>query len=87
MREKPSEKLNDCVYEVASRAHQHLMKARSISENVPKLARPALLPAITVYLYLERLQKVNYDVFHPSLQQRSWKLFPQIWFASIRNKY
>nr|XP_023014116.1 NADH dehydrogenase (ubiquinone) complex I, assembly factor 6 [Leptinotarsa decemlineata] len=87
LRSKSSEQLSECTFELASRAHQHLVKARSLLEKVPKEARSALLPAVSVHMYLDRLQKVNHDVFHPYLQQRSWKLLPRLWITFFRNKY
>ncbi|VEN64804.1 unnamed protein product, partial [Callosobruchus maculatus] len=87
LRAKSSESLRETVFEVASTSHQHLEKARSLIESVPKEARKILLPAIPVRIYLDRLQKVNYDIFHPSLKHRSWKLLPQLWLSNVRNKY
>ncbi|XP_050510408.1 NADH dehydrogenase (ubiquinone) complex I, assembly factor 6 [Diabrotica virgifera virgifera] len=86
-RAKNSKELHECIFEIASRAHQHLMKARSLMEKVPQEGRKVLLPAVPVFIYLERLQKVDYNVFHPSLQHRSWKLLPQLWFTNFRKKY
>lgn len=87
LRSKPSEQLNDCTYEMAVRAYDHLNKARSLSEQVPKEVKGALLPAVPVFSYLDSLEKVNYDVFHPSLKIRSWKLLPSLWMNNLRNKY
>ncbi|KAG5889008.1 hypothetical protein JTB14_033938 [Gonioctena quinquepunctata] len=87
IRAKGSERLSECTFEIASRAYQHLVKSRNLLEKVPKEAKTALLPAVPVSIYLDRLQKVNYDVFHSSLQQRSWKLLPQLWISNFRNKY
>nr|CAI5833387.1 unnamed protein product [Callosobruchus analis] len=87
LRSKTSESLRESVFEVASKSHQHLEKARSLLQSVPNEARKFLLPAIPVRIYLDRLQKVNYDIFHPSLQHRSWKLLPQLWLYNVRNKY
>lgn len=88
LRGKASERLNECAFEVASRAHQHLTKARSLSEKVPAAAKQILLPAITVDDYLQRLQKIGYDVHHPSLKHKSWNWAPKLWwFAIVRNKY
>lgn len=83
----PSERLNECVFEVASRAYQHLLKARSILKQVPAEGRSVLLPAVPVGNYLEKLQKVNYDVLHPTLQQRSWTWLVQLWLTNFQNKY
>ncbi|CAH1985783.1 unnamed protein product [Acanthoscelides obtectus] len=87
LRSKSTETLRESVFEVATRSHQHLEKARSLLESVPSDARRVLLPAIPVRIYLDRLQRVNYDIFHPSLQQRSWKMLPQLWLYNVRNKY
>lgn len=87
LRSKSSEKLNECTYEIAVRAHQHLTKVRSLAENIPKEVRGALLPAVPIFMYLDNLQKVNYDVFHPDLSRRSWKLLPNLWLSNFRNKY
>lgn len=87
IRAKSSERLNECVFEVATRAHQHLMKARSLQEQVPKEARDVLLPAVPISNYLDKLQKVDYDIFHPSLKQRGWLWLPMLWIKHVRKKY
>lgn len=87
LRAKKSEQLTECTFQIASRAHQHLLKARSLAYSVPKEGRSVLLPAVPVFMYLDRLQKVNYDVFDPGLQNRSWKLLPSLWLTNFRNKY
>lgn len=87
LRAKPSERLNDCTYEIAVRAHQHLTKARNLSENVPQEVRSVLLPAVPASHYLDKLQQVNYDIFNPSLKRRSWKLLPTLWFYNFKNRY
>lgn len=83
----PSERLCECTFEVASRAHQHLVKARSLMRKVPEEGRAALLPAVSVDVYLQRLQEVNHDVLNPKLQQRHWKLLPKLWITNFKNKY
>lgn len=87
IRGKSSERLNECVFEVATRAHQHLLKARNLQEQVPKEARNALLPAVPVFDYLKRLQSVNYDIFHPTLKQKGWLWLPKLWVNYVRKKY
>lgn len=87
LRAKKSDRLTESVYEVADRAHQHLSMARKLIEQVPKEARDVLLPAVNVDFYLDRLQKVHYDIFHPSLQHRSWSWLPKLWLMHYRNQY
>lgn len=87
LRAKNTEHLSECVFEVATRAHQHLQKARSLQTQVPEEARGALLPAVAIDDYLGRLQKVDYDVFHPSLRQRRWLWLPRMWLKHVKKKY
>ncbi|ENN76314.1 hypothetical protein HUJ04_002486 [Dendroctonus ponderosae] len=86
LRAKETQKLSDCVYEVASRAHQHLKKSRNLAGKVPKAGRNALLPAVPVALYLDRLQKLDYNVLDPRLQNRPWKLWPSLYLSMLKNK-
>lgn len=87
IRLKSSERLNECVFEVATRAHQHLQKARNLAEQVPKEARAILLPAVPISYYLENLQRVNYDIFNGGLKHRGWIWLPELWIKRIRKKY
>lgn len=87
IRGKGSERLNECVFEVATRAHQHLTKARSLQQQVPKEARDALLPSLPISIYLDKLQEVNYDIFHSSLKQKGWLWIPKLWINYVRKKY
>ncbi|KAG8312535.1 NADH dehydrogenase (ubiquinone) complex I, assembly factor 6 [Homalodisca vitripennis] len=71
--------VRDVVFEVATRAKQHLDKARSIKDKLPKEAHILLLPAAGTAWYLEKLQQLDFDVFHPKLQRRNqllpWTLY------------
>ncbi|RZC42526.1 NADH dehydrogenase (ubiquinone) complex I, assembly factor 6, partial [Asbolus verrucosus] len=87
LRSRSSKPLSDCVYEVASRAYQHLSKSRSLEKKVPPEGRRAFLSAVAIAAYLDKLQKVDYDVFHPRLKHREWTLLPKIWLASFKNRY
>ncbi|CAG9772020.1 unnamed protein product [Ceutorhynchus assimilis] len=83
LRGTKSEKLSNCVFEVASRAHQHLVKSRSLMEKVPKEARRVLLPAIPVSIYLDRLLRVDHDILDQHLQRRSWNLLVSLYFTQL----
>lgn len=87
LRSTASERLNECTYEVSSRAYQHLTKARSLMESVPIDGRKALLPATPIEHYLMKLQQVNYDPLNTSLRNKSRIWMPKLWFKSIRNHY
>lgn len=59
------------VFAVACRAMEHLREARALAKDVPKQARPALLPLVSTSMFLDELEKVNFNAFDPRLQQRS----------------
>ena len=56
-------------------------------KDVPKEARVALLPAVSVTSFLKALQKAHFDIFDSSLQLRNnwlpWSLF----WAKMSKKY
>ncbi|KDQ11451.1 hypothetical protein BOTBODRAFT_35328 [Botryobasidium botryosum FD-172 SS1] len=73
--------IDDAVYEFATLANDHLITARESFKDggVPDEAMPIFLTGIPVASYLSRLEAVNFDAFHPSLQTKDWKLPFQIW--------
>ncbi|KAI0086519.1 Squalene/phytoene synthase [Irpex rosettiformis] len=79
-----AKKIDDAVFDFATLANDHLITARDMFNKecggkVPTPVRPVFLSAVPAALYLERLEKVNFDAFDPSLQQRSWRLPWRIW--------
>ncbi|KAI0781990.1 Squalene/phytoene synthase [Abortiporus biennis] len=70
--------IDEAVFEFATVANDHLITAREMFKEsggkVVQRARPVFMTAIPAALYLERLEKVNFDAFHPSLQLRTWRL-------------
>ncbi|KAF8513761.1 isoprenoid synthase domain-containing protein [Gautieria morchelliformis] len=75
--------LDDSVYEFAVAANDQILTARSMFEKqnlmVPREAMPVFLAGIPASGYLTRLEKVNFDALHPTLQMRDWKLPWRIW--------
>jgi len=51
------------VADVASGARRHLAAARAMSAALPHEAAPALLPAVPVARFLDRLQTQDHDIF------------------------
>ncbi|KAH7921918.1 hypothetical protein BV22DRAFT_1018419 [Leucogyrophana mollusca] len=78
-----SKALEDAVFEFATVANDHLITARDMfketGNRVPQEAMPVFSAAIPVASFLQRLEVVNFNVFHPSLQGRDWKLPWQVW--------
>ncbi|KAI0056570.1 hypothetical protein BV25DRAFT_1565467 [Artomyces pyxidatus] len=75
--------LDDAVFEFATVANDHIITARDMFKDtggkVPRVAMPVFSAGIPVTTYLQRLEAVNFDVFHPSLQLRHWKLPWRVW--------
>uniref|UniRef100_A0A336LTU3 CSON000477 protein n=1 Tax=Culicoides sonorensis TaxID=179676 RepID=A0A336LTU3_CULSO len=71
LRNKKDDKgVEECVFEIATLAHQHLEKARALLKSLPRDTKPFLLPGVAVQRYLERLRLVKFDLTHQKLLQR-----------------
>ncbi|XP_052002486.1 NADH dehydrogenase (ubiquinone) complex I, assembly factor 6-like [Xyrauchen texanus] len=87
LRGSKDQNVRDVVYDIASQAHVHLEHARSFSKNVPNAAIPAFLQTVVLEDYLHRVRKVDFDVFHPSLQKRNPMLPIQLYLQSWKKTY
>ncbi|KAJ2111845.1 hypothetical protein IW139_003372 [Coemansia sp. RSA 353] len=78
---KNTPELQNAVYEVATTAYTKLCGVAELHiPNSPRQALPALLVAVPVKMWLERLEHANFDVFDPRLRQTHavhvmWKLW------------
>lgn len=86
------EDLCNAVFEMASVANAHLLKARELCGTVPTEACPVLLPAVPAGVILDTLKRVQFDVFDPRLTHGILGI-PPLWFQlklkwySLRGKY
>lgn len=80
--------LNDAVFEVATRANDHLISAKvmlkELQENKKsakdaELARPVFLSAVPTQMFLARLEKFNFDPTEPKLMKREFLLPYRLW--------
>lgn len=68
LRQKPDDKpVRNCIFDVASLANTHLIKARNLANNLESSQKVYLLPAIAISRYLERLRRCDFDLSHASL--------------------
>ncbi|XP_012056477.1 PREDICTED: NADH dehydrogenase (ubiquinone) complex I, assembly factor 6 [Atta cephalotes] len=72
----------DAILEIASCAKQHLKMATSL-RKAGKNLNAIFLPTVCVENYLEELKKVDFDVFHPTLQRRNGILPLQLLWRKI----
>ncbi|XP_067392904.1 NADH dehydrogenase (ubiquinone) complex I, assembly factor 6 isoform X1 [Emydura macquarii macquarii] len=79
--------VRDVIYNIASQAHVHLEHARSFSKNVPGKAFPAFLCTVALEDYLYKIQKVDFNIFHPSLHKKSTLLPLHLYIRSWKKKY
>ena len=61
----------------------HLEEARALGPQLQKQARTLLLPAVAADLYLQGLEKQNFNVFAPELQGGG---FSPLWYQ-LQLKY
>ncbi|XP_019383501.1 PREDICTED: NADH dehydrogenase (ubiquinone) complex I, assembly factor 6 isoform X1 [Gavialis gangeticus] len=79
--------VRDVIYDIASQAHIHLEHARSFSKNVPGKALPAFLCTVALEDYLYKIQKVDFNIFHPSLHKKSVLLPLHLYIRSWKKTY
>ena len=119
-----AEGLRDAVFEVATRASDHLITARQMLKNVyagedvdhsfeyegeeghdysaqtakgpgkaaqqkeeVERAFGVFMPAVATGLWLDKLQKLDFDVFREELRRRDWKLPWKAYFAHRRGMF
>ncbi|EGG11457.1 uncharacterized protein MELLADRAFT_102433 [Melampsora larici-populina 98AG31] len=83
-----SSELNACRATLMDQEHHHsnLINQTLSPTYLDPSIRPLFLSATPAKTYLNRLEKLNFDAFHPSLQSRDWKLPFQIWSDSFFGK-
>lgn len=85
LRQRDVKGLADAVFEVATRANDHLISAkvkiRELKESpeIQKNANAVFLNAIPSKLFLERLESYDFDATEPKLLKREWKLPYRLW--------
>ncbi|XP_070604146.1 NADH dehydrogenase (ubiquinone) complex I, assembly factor 6 isoform X2 [Erythrolamprus reginae] len=87
IRNKEAKKIKDIVYDIASQAHVHLEHARSFKKNVPAKAFPAFLCTVAIEDYLHKIQKADFNIFHPSLHQKNTLLPLYLYIRSWKKVY
>ena len=76
-----NERLYDIILEIAAYAKKHIDVARSFNLNEEAKKRNvqvAFLQAVEAYYWLDNLEKVNFDIFDPSLTKISQYTVPNL---------
>uniref|UniRef100_A0A4X2LEN5 NADH dehydrogenase (ubiquinone) complex I, assembly factor 6 n=1 Tax=Vombatus ursinus TaxID=29139 RepID=A0A4X2LEN5_VOMUR len=87
LRKNQNKNVRDVIYDIASQGHLHLKHARSFQKSVPVKAFPAFLQTVALEDYLEKIQRVDFDVFHPRLQQKNTLLALHLYIQSWKKRY
>ncbi|RKP37180.1 UPF0551 protein C8orf38-like protein, mitochondrial [Dimargaris cristalligena] len=80
------EGLDDAVFEIATRAHDHILTAQSHIENAQLPYTTALLSTLPSIHYLRALEKANFDVFDPRLRHNNWRMPYYMWQANRKQQ-
>ncbi|KFO83602.1 NADH dehydrogenase (ubiquinone) complex I, assembly factor 6, partial [Buceros rhinoceros silvestris] len=87
IRGKQEKNMRDVIYDIASQAHIHLEHVRSFSKKVPVKAYPAFFCTVALDDYLHNVRKVDFNIFHPSLQKKSTLLPLHLYIRSWKKTY
>lgn len=80
--------VEEAVFEMATVAHQHLLKARALhKDDFPKPVAELLLPAVAVERYLDRLRHSHFHVTDPKLQKRDHLLAFQYYINRWKGRF
>ena len=85
LRRRDVQGLSDAIFEVATRANDHLISAKvkvqdlKADSEITRDIQGILLNAVSPKLYLERLEYYNFDVTEPKLHNKEWKLPYRLW--------
>ncbi|KAI9485367.1 MAG: isoprenoid synthase domain-containing protein [Benjaminiella poitrasii] len=77
--------MEDAIFDVATAAYDHLLTARSLVNQIPTEAFPALLSSVPHVKFLEKLEKANFNIFDTKLQKKDWKL-PLTMYKSYKTR-
>ncbi|KAI9435375.1 isoprenoid synthase domain-containing protein [Russula earlei] len=80
------------VFDFATVANDNVVTAREMFKEegagrVPQDAMPVFGAGVPIASFLERLEAVNFNAFHPSLQGRSWKLPWRVWRSYYKRTF
>ncbi|KAK3765139.1 hypothetical protein RRG08_027779 [Elysia crispata] len=87
IRGNSSQHVKDAVFDIASIAHQHLEKARSLKSSLPPESNLVFLNASICDHYLKSLQKVDFNVFDGKLQHKNALLAYHMYANKLRKKF
>lgn len=87
IRKENEDKVADVIYDIASQAFVHLEHAQNILNKQNIKGNSIFLPLISCKSYLEKLQKMNFDIYNVNVHKKNWTLAIRLLLAHWRNKF
>lgn len=82
-----SEEFYDVILEIAAYAKKHLEIGRQHKDKLPKNTHRALLVAIEAEIFLDELEKHNFDIFDSEFRKKSYFKIPYEIYKGAKNGY
>lgn len=80
--------LKDLAFDLCSRANDHLRCARNLSAKIPDNAKPILAASISCDVFLNKMQKYDFDLMDPKLNSNFRTSFlTKLILAKLKNTY
>jgi NADH dehydrogenase [ubiquinone] 1 alpha subcomplex assembly factor 6 len=69
--------------------HRQGSQSRSLADQRADIEKAfgVFMPAVSTRLWLDRLQKVDFDIFHTELRRKDWKLPWKAWLAHRQEQF
>ncbi|KAK6622742.1 hypothetical protein RUM43_008585 [Polyplax serrata] len=81
------ETLSHIIFEVATKANNHIKMASSLKDKIPRECYPLFLPAVPVRLFLKKLEKTNFHIYDHSLYGKNGFLPFTIYWHNLTKSY
>ncbi|XP_049546544.1 NADH dehydrogenase (ubiquinone) complex I, assembly factor 6 homolog isoform X2 [Anopheles darlingi] len=86
---KEDKAVEEVTFQLASIAHRHLQKAKTLlqdSAKVPRKVQPIFYPAVTIERFLDRLRQANFHLSSPSVIRTDALLPLVLYWHNLRGK-
>jgi NADH dehydrogenase [ubiquinone] 1 alpha subcomplex assembly factor 6 len=80
--------LKDLVFELCTRAKQHINSSHDLKSKIPKESRVILAPSIGLNVFLDKMEKHDFDLMNPKLNKDfKTQILTKLMLARLTNKY
>lgn len=80
--------LKDLTFELCTRAKQHLNSSQDLKSKIPKDSRVILAPSIALNVFLDKMEKYDFDLMNPKLNKDfKTQILSKLMLARLTNSY